>query len=53
MCSKLRELRISVDIAEDELKVVSDEDDDEGPGFWWTSPEQSNKIESHERKTIL
>lgn len=42
-----------VDIAEEEQDVVSDEDVDEGPGFWWISPEHSNKIESHEENTIL
>ena len=50
---KVKRAKISVDIAEDKLDVVSDVDVDEGPGFWLTSPEQSKKIRSNDRKTIL
>ena len=41
------ELNIVVDIVDEELKMLSEDELDKGPGFGCTAPEQSNKMFSH------
>lgn len=43
---------MAVDIWDDILEALSDEEDEKGPGFGWTSPEQSNIMLSQVPITI-
>lgn len=49
----LRELNTVVDIDDVELKVLSEDELDKGPGFGCTSPEQSNKMFSHKANSVI